>query len=138
MEERRGDSVRGAGSRRLRKWLDAQEYRERLDDLWGRTGSGAGARRLVLQERLGDCSGEESRMEVSMVAGWLGEAAGWDIVRYPSPMVHEECAWTGENLTYILLSVKEVQISVMIRAEQKRAAMKHVPISGRESGTLST
>ena len=76
MEEcRTGDSIRGAGSRRLRKWLDAEEYRERLEDLWGRTGSGAGARRLDLQERLGDCSGEESKKEVSIVAGWLGEAA---------------------------------------------------------------
>ena len=39
-----GESVRGAGSRRLRKWLDAEEYRERKDDLWGRTDWEAGAR----------------------------------------------------------------------------------------------
>ena len=67
MEDRLGgESGRGACSRRLLKWLDAEEYRERREERWGRSDSEAGARRLVLQERLGDSSGEESKIDVSI------------------------------------------------------------------------
>ena len=69
---RTGVSMRGGGSRRLLERLGAEEYRERRLDWRVVRGSGAGGRRLSFQERRGDCSGEESSTEVSMVsAGWL-------------------------------------------------------------------
>ena len=123
-----GESVRGAVSRRLLKWLEAEEYRERREDLW-RTGSGAGVRRLCLQERLGDCSGEESRIEVSTGAG---EVACFDMVTKVFQARYTlECAKLDRIVAYKVLSVKIGRISVMIRPNKKARQLKHAPIRGR-------